>query len=54
LHNWIVGPAFLVTFLPVYLRRVPHEEQMMLNNFGPEYREYMDRTGRIIPRAGRS
>jgi protein-S-isoprenylcysteine O-methyltransferase Ste14 len=54
LHNWIAGPAFLVTFLPVYLRRVPHEERMLLDNFGQEYREYSSRTGRIIPRVGRS
>ncbi len=50
LQNWIAGPAFLVTFLPMYLYRVPREEQMMTENFGDEYRSYMKRTGRIIPR----
>ncbi len=53
LHNWIAGPAFLVTFLPLYLRRVPREEQMMLDHFGEEYRQYVGRTGRLIPRLGR-
>ncbi|HEY9206598.1 MAG TPA: protein-S-isoprenylcysteine O-methyltransferase [Candidatus Methanoperedens sp.] len=50
LQNWIAGPAFLVTFLPMYLYRVPREEQMMIKNFKDEYRSYMKRTGRIIPR----
>jgi protein-S-isoprenylcysteine O-methyltransferase Ste14 len=54
LSNWIAGPAFLVTFVPLYLRRVPHEEQMMLDNFGEEYRSYVGRTGRVIPRLGKS
>jgi len=54
LHNWIAGPAFLVVFLPLYLRRVPQEEQMLLEHFGEEYRAYAGRTGRIIPRLRRS
>ena len=49
LHNWIAGPAFLVTFLPLYLLRVPKEEKMMLERFGDEYRAYMDKTGRLFP-----
>lgn len=53
LHNWIAGLAFLLSFLPLYLLRVPREEQMMLEYFGEEYRSYMDRTGRVIPRLWR-
>ncbi|HLF27156.1 MAG TPA: protein-S-isoprenylcysteine O-methyltransferase [Anaerolineae bacterium] len=53
LHNWIAGLAGLVLFLPVYLARVPREEQMMLEHFGEEYRSYMNRTGRLIPRLSR-
>lgn len=53
LHNWIAGPALLATFLPLYLVRVPREEQMMLEQFGEEYRSYMSRTGRIMPRLSR-
>ncbi|NYT01191.1 MAG: isoprenylcysteine carboxylmethyltransferase family protein [Methanosarcinales archaeon] len=49
LWNWVAGPAFLVALLPLYLVRVSREEQMMLSRFGEQYREYMDRTGRIIP-----
>jgi protein-S-isoprenylcysteine O-methyltransferase Ste14 len=54
LHNWIAGPAFLVAFLPLYLRRVPREEQMLLDHFGEQYRAYVAHTGRIIPRLRRS
>ncbi|MHC4641479.1 MAG: protein-S-isoprenylcysteine O-methyltransferase [Planctomycetota bacterium] len=50
LHNWIAGPAFLVTSVPLYLFRVPLEERMMLNRFGEEYKLYMSRTGRMFPR----
>jgi protein-S-isoprenylcysteine O-methyltransferase Ste14 len=34
----------------VYLSRVSAEEQMMLEQFGEQYRAYMQRTGRLIPR----
>jgi protein-S-isoprenylcysteine O-methyltransferase Ste14 len=50
LPNWIAGFASLVAFLPLYFLRVPKEEQMMLDNFGQEYRDYMQRTGRVLPR----
>jgi protein-S-isoprenylcysteine O-methyltransferase Ste14 len=50
LQNWIAGLAMLMFFLPVYLYRVPREEQMMIEHFGEEYRLYMSRSGRIIPR----
>jgi protein-S-isoprenylcysteine O-methyltransferase Ste14 len=40
----------LVTMLPLYLVRVPREERMLLEQFGDAYRDYMQRTGRIIPR----
>jgi protein-S-isoprenylcysteine O-methyltransferase Ste14 len=49
-HNWISGLASLVIFISVYLLRVPREERVMLNEFGDEYREYIKRTGRILPR----
>ncbi|MGD8501341.1 MAG: protein-S-isoprenylcysteine O-methyltransferase [Phycisphaerales bacterium] len=50
LENWLAGWAFMATFIPMYLVRVPQEERMMLESFGDEYRQYMSRTGRIIPR----
>jgi protein-S-isoprenylcysteine O-methyltransferase Ste14 len=50
LSNWLAGWAFLVLSLPLYLVRIPREEQMMLEHFGEEYRQYKTRTGRLIPR----
>ena len=50
LANWIAGWSFLLLSIPLYLMRIPKEEQMMLEYFGEEYRLYMSRTGRLIPR----
>ncbi len=50
IHNWIAGLASLVIVIPLYMLRVRREEHMMIDRFGEEYREYMRRTGRIIPR----
>lgn len=47
--NWIVGPAYLVTFGILYVFRVAREERMMLDRFGLEYEAYMRRSGRLIP-----
>jgi protein-S-isoprenylcysteine O-methyltransferase Ste14 len=52
LRNWISGWSGLVLFAPLYLSRVPREEQMMLEQFGEAYRAYMSRTGRVFPRLG--
>jgi protein-S-isoprenylcysteine O-methyltransferase Ste14 len=49
LQNWVAGWAGLALFTPLYVMRVPREEQMMLARFGAEYRSYMNRTGRIVP-----
>jgi protein-S-isoprenylcysteine O-methyltransferase Ste14 len=49
LQNWVAGWAGLALFTPLYVMRVPREEQMMLDRFGAEYRSYMNRTGRIFP-----
>lgn len=50
LENWFAGWSALITFALLYLRRAPREEAMMCEVFGQEYREYMDRTGRLFPR----
>jgi len=50
LPNWVAGFAGLLCFLPLYLVRVPQEEQSMVSHFGEAYRSYMARTGRLLPR----
>ncbi|WP_375165915.1 protein-S-isoprenylcysteine O-methyltransferase [Chelativorans sp.] len=49
LSNWIVGLVGLLGFATLFFLRVDKEEHMMLESFGPQYRDYMERTKRIIP-----
>lgn len=50
LQNWLAGWSALATFAILYFVRVPREEQLMGEFFGQEYRDYMRRTGRLLPR----
>jgi len=52
LQNWLVGFANLIIFIPFYFLRVQAEEKMMLDSFGDEYRDYMKKTGAILPKVG--
>ncbi len=47
--NWLVGLLGLIYVL-VIVERAGHEEGMMVEQFGDQYREYMARTGRFLPR----
>jgi protein-S-isoprenylcysteine O-methyltransferase Ste14 len=47
--NWLIGLLGLVYSLLIF-ERTGHEERMMLDEFGDEYREYVQRTGRYFPR----
>jgi protein-S-isoprenylcysteine O-methyltransferase Ste14 len=49
LSNWAVGLAGLIGFAVLFFLRVDKEERMMLEIFGRQYRDYMERTKRIIP-----
>ena len=53
LQNRVAGWGGLLLFLPLYLVRLPREERMMEERFGRDYREYVARTGRIVPRLRR-
>lgn len=50
LQNWIAGFTNLLVFIFFYAMRVRAEEQMMLDTFGDEYREYMKKTGAVFPK----
>ncbi len=50
LANWIAGFAGLAATALLVAVRLSHEEAMMMEAFGDEYRDYMRRTGRILPR----
>lgn len=50
LHNWLAGWSAVVLFTLVYCARTPREEQMMCEFFGQDYRDYMQQTGRLLPR----
>ena len=49
-HLEVDGFAGILGFGTLYLFRVGREEEMLLETFGDEYRDYMRRTGRVIPR----
>ena len=49
LPNWIAGPAGLIGFGTLFFLRVGREEDMMIETFGDEYRDYMKRTARVLP-----
>ena len=51
--NLLVAVPFGTALALMYLDRVDAEEQLMIEVFGNEYRSYMDRTGRLIPRPQR-
>jgi protein-S-isoprenylcysteine O-methyltransferase Ste14 len=47
--NWFFI-ALLVVSIVVLALRIPKEEQMMVDDFGEEYKVYMQRTGRLLPK----
>lgn len=50
LQNWIAGFLNLLIFIPFYFLRVQAEERLMVEQFGGQYRAYMQKVGGVIPR----
>lgn len=48
--NWFVGLGGIITWAILYFIRVGKEEQLLEEQFGQEYIEYKQVTGRIIPK----
>ncbi|HKY54807.1 MAG TPA: protein-S-isoprenylcysteine O-methyltransferase [Anaerolineales bacterium] len=50
LQNWIAGFLNLLLFIPFYIFRVKAEEQLMIEQFGDQYRSYMQNVGAVLPK----
>ncbi len=50
--NWFIGVPLLLGIIIVVLVRIENEEAVLLELFGDEYRVYMQRTGRFLPKLG--
>ncbi len=49
--NLLAGPLALILVVIVLALRVPREERAMDRRFGDAYRRYVERTGRLFPKA---
>ena len=50
LSNWVAGWLDLLIFILFYSLRVKAEEQLMLEQFGDQYRSYMQKVGAVFPK----
>jgi protein-S-isoprenylcysteine O-methyltransferase Ste14 len=48
--NWFIGLSWLSMTVIELTSRIGFEENIMLEYFGDQYREYMKKTGRLLPR----
>jgi protein-S-isoprenylcysteine O-methyltransferase Ste14 len=51
--NWLVGGSWLAMHVWQFAGRIPLEEDLMVQQIGDAYREYMRTTGRLVPRIPR-
>lgn len=50
LPNWLAGWVSLPLIKLVFILRIPNEERMMVEQFGDDYRNYMEKTGGLFPK----
>jgi protein-S-isoprenylcysteine O-methyltransferase Ste14 len=50
--NWFICAVLLVGY-PILMRRTIIEEERLVERFGDQYRQYMGRTGRYLPKLDR-
>jgi protein-S-isoprenylcysteine O-methyltransferase Ste14 len=48
--NWLIGAAWIGMTVLEVVSRIGFEESLMLEYFGDQYRAYMKRTGRLLPK----
>jgi protein-S-isoprenylcysteine O-methyltransferase Ste14 len=49
-RNWFIGGVYLLALTVIVVTRTANEERTMLDKFGEQYRIYMQRTGRFVPK----
>lgn len=47
--NWMIGLAWIGMAVLEIASRIQFEESLMIEYFGDQYREYMKKTGRLLP-----
>jgi protein-S-isoprenylcysteine O-methyltransferase Ste14 len=50
--TWLIASLGILAFIAMAIR-TPREEARLVEKFGDEYRQYMKRTGRFLPRITR-
>ncbi|MDK2981547.1 MAG: hypothetical protein PWQ55_1894 [Chloroflexota bacterium] len=50
IHNWLAGFLGAMLITAIIALRIPREEKMLLGQYGQAYRDYMHRTGALLPR----
>jgi protein-S-isoprenylcysteine O-methyltransferase Ste14 len=48
--NWLIGLAWIGMTVLEVISRIGFEENLMLDYFGDQYRVYMKKTGRLLPK----
>jgi protein-S-isoprenylcysteine O-methyltransferase Ste14 len=48
--NWLIGACWAGMVILEVLPRIGFEELLMIEFFGEQYREYMKKTGRLLPK----
>jgi protein-S-isoprenylcysteine O-methyltransferase Ste14 len=48
--NWLIGLMWIGATSIEVISRARFEEGLMIDRFGDQYREYMQETGRFVPR----
>lgn len=48
--NWMIGLAWIGMAVLEIASRIDYEESLMIEYFGDQYREYMKKTGRLLPK----
>jgi protein-S-isoprenylcysteine O-methyltransferase Ste14 len=49
LHSWISAIAAIIILPFAWIKRMNYEEEMLIDNFGNEYRDYCKDVKRVIP-----